>query len=122
VANVAVTEGALQIELTVPERVFSLHGASVVVPLETIRGVRVVRDVLGQLRGLRTPGAGIPGVAAIGVWRGIADGRRFHDFVLVRRPGPGLVITTTGEYSRVLLGTEDTDDYEKLAAELGFPT
>lgn len=118
-ANVAVAEGALRIHLTVPERVFSLHGASVVVPLDTIRGVRVVRDVLSQLRGLRTPGAGIPGVAAIGVWRGIADGRRFHDFVLVRRPGAGLVITAAGEYDRILLGT---DDHDKLAAELGFPT
>ena len=47
-AEVTVGDGALQITLTVPERVFSLHGASVVVPLDRIRSVRVVRDVLGH--------------------------------------------------------------------------
>ncbi len=115
-AEVAVSDGALHISLTVPERVFSLHGGSVVVPLDQIRAVRVVRDVLGQIRGLRMPGAGLPGRLAIGTWRGQADGRQFHDFVLVRNPGPGVVITTAGDYDRILLGSEDPD---QLAAELG---
>ena len=78
--------------------------------------MRVVRDVLGQVRGLRMPGAGVPGRVAIGTWRGHADGRPFHDFVLVRTPGPGVVITTAGDYDRILLGSEDP---EQLAAELG---
>jgi hypothetical protein len=115
-AEVSVDGGQLMISLSVPERVFSLHGGSVVVPLGQIRGVRVVRDVLGQLRGLRTPGARVPGLAAIGIWRGTADGHPFRDFVLIRGPGPGLVITTRGEYQRIVLGT---DDPAQLAAELG---
>jgi uncharacterized protein len=116
-ADVAISDGVLQINLTVPERVFSLHGGSVAVPLDEIRGVRVVRDLLGQVRGLRMPGAGVPGRIAIGTWRGTADGRPFHDFVLVRTPGPGVVITTTGgTYDRILL---DAEDPEQLAAELG---
>jgi hypothetical protein len=115
-ADVAISDGALQIVLTVPERVFSLHGGTVVVPLHEISGVRVVRDVLGQVRGLRMPGAGVPGRAAIGTWRGTADGRPFHDFVLVRAPGPGVVITTAGHtYDRILLGA---DDPEQLATDL----
>jgi hypothetical protein len=114
-ADVTVAEGALHIVLTVPERVFSLHARSVVVPLEQIRTVRVVRDVLGQLRGLRMPGASVPGRIAIGTWRGTVDGRGFHDFVLVRTSGPGVVITTGGEYDRVLLGA---DEPEELAAQL----
>jgi hypothetical protein len=116
-ANVAISDGALHIELTVPERVFSLHGGTVIVPLAQIRGVRIVRNLLGQVRGLRMPGAGVPGRAAIGTWRGTADGRPFHDFVLIRTPGPGLVITTIGgSYDRVLLGS---DEPEELAAQLG---
>jgi hypothetical protein len=116
-ADVAINDGALQISLTVPERVFSLHGGSVVVPLAEIRGVRIVRDVLGQVRGLRMPGAGVPGRVAIGTWRGTADGRPFHDFVLVRTAGPGVVITTAGNtYDRILL---DSETPEQLAADLG---
>ena len=114
-AQVVIDGGILRIDLTVPERVVSLHGASVSVPLAQIRAVRVVRDVLGQVRGLRTPGAGVPGILAIGVWRGLADGRRFQDFVVVHRPGPGLVITTSGRYDRMLIGS---DDPKQLAAEL----
>jgi hypothetical protein len=116
-AEVSVSDGALRINLTVPERVFSLHGGSVVVPLDEIARVRVVRDVLGQVRGLRMPGAGLPGQVAIGVWRGHLDGRPFHDFVLVRTPGPGVIITTNGDYDRILLGSEDPD---QLVAELGL--
>jgi hypothetical protein len=115
-ADVTVGDGALQIELTVPERVVSLQGASVVVPLPSIRRVRVVRDILAQLRGLRTPGANFRGMFAIGTWHGTDDGRPFHDFVLVSRPGPGLVITTEGDFDRILLGT---DEPEQFAAELG---
>jgi hypothetical protein len=76
----------------------------------------VVRNVLGQVRGLRTPGASVPGRTAIGTWHGMADGRAFRDFVLIRRPGPGVVITTSGQYDRVLL---DSDEPQQLAAQLG---
>jgi hypothetical protein len=115
-ADITVVDGMLRIALTVPERVFSLHGGNVEIPLDEIRGVRVVRDILGQLRGLRMPGAGVPGRVAIGTWRGTLDGRPYHDFVLVRSAGPGVVITTGGHYNRVLLGTEEP---EELAAQLG---
>jgi hypothetical protein len=115
-AVVTVRDGALHIELSVPERVVSLHGHCVTVALSDLRGVRVARDVLALVRGLRMPGAGFPGILAIGTWRGTADGRAFHDFVLVRRPGPGLVLTTAGKYDRILLGH---DEPAGLAAELG---
>ena len=117
-AKVSVCGGKLRIELTVPERVFSLHGASLAVPLSDIRGVRVVRDILGQLRGLRMPGAGISGVVAIGTWRGTVDGRGFHDFALIQRAGPGLVISTDGEYDRLLIGSDEPEDF---LDELGLP-
>jgi hypothetical protein len=117
-ATVAIDDAALRIDLTVPERVVSLHAASIVVALEDIRAVRVVRDILGQLRGARMPGAGFPGTLAIGTWRGTTDGRRFHDFALIHRPGAGLVISTAGEYDRLLLGAAEP---EAFAADLGLP-
>lgn len=115
-SSVTVRDGVLRIELSVPERVLSLHGANIEVPLPQIRGARVVRDIFGQLRGMRMPGAGIPGLLAIGTWRGMADGRTFHDFALIHHSGPGVIVTTSGHYERLLLGS---DDPEKLVAELG---
>lgn len=117
-SSVTVRDCALRIELTVPERVFSLHGANIDVPLSEIRSVRIVPDIHGQLRGLRMPGAGIPGLLAIGTWRGTADGRTFHDFALIHRAGPGVVVTTTGYYARLLIGS---DEPEVLVADLGLP-
>jgi len=113
--EVRVSDGALHIALTVPERVFSLHSGTVEVQLDEIRGVRVVRNVLGQLRGVPMPGSRMPGRAAIGTWRSTVDGRAVRDFVLIRRAGPGLLITTAGPYDRLLIGT---DEPEQLAAEL----
>lgn len=118
-SSVTIRDGALHIELTVPERVLSLHGASIDVPLAQVTGVRIVRDILAQLRGLRMPGAGIPGVLAIGAWRGIIDGHKFHDFVVIHRAGPGLVVATSGDYDRLLLGH---DDPAALAFDLGLAT
>src|SRR3954454_10524482 len=115
-ADVAIADGSLRIELTVPERVLSLHDGTVVVPLEQISEVRVVRDALAHLRGTRQPGAGFAGLLAMGTWRGVHDGRAFHDFVLVPSPGPGVVITTTADYERIVLAT---DEPEKLAFRLG---
>jgi len=115
-ADVAISDGSLRIELTVPERVLSLHDGSVVVPLEQISGVRVVRDVLAHLRGTRRPGAGLPGLMAMGTWRGVHDGRAFHGFGGGAGAGPGVVITTTADYERILLAT---DEPEKLAFQLG---
>jgi hypothetical protein len=115
-ADVTVSDGALRITLSVPERVFSLHAGSVVVPLDEITEVRVVRDILAQLRGVRMPGLGVRGRTAIGTWRGSIDDHMFHDFVVVSQAGPGVVIATSGTYDRLLVGTNDPD---RLAAELG---
>ena len=116
-SSVTVRDGVLRIELTVPERVLSLHGANIEVPLSEVRGARIVRDIFGQLRGIRMPGAGIPGLLAIGTWRGMADGRNFHDFALIHHNGPGVIVTTSGRYERLLLGTSEP---ERLVTELGI--
>lgn len=105
-ANVSVSEGTLHIELTVPERVLSLHGGSIAIPVRQITKAVPVTDVMTQIRGSRHPGAGLPGRLAIGTWRGDQAGRTFLDFVIAHRPGPGVVLTLRGgEYDRVLLET-----------------
>jgi hypothetical protein len=116
-AEVTISDTALQIELTVPERVLSLHATNVLVARRDITGARIVRDILGQIRGMRMPGARFPGILAIGTWHGMFRQTEYHDFVLVHRPGPGVLITTTGGYDRILLGTNEP---EQFVAELGF--
>src|SRR4051794_10342477 len=53
VADVSIREDALVIELTVPERVLSLHGGAISVPLRHITKATAVHDVMAQLRGAR---------------------------------------------------------------------
>lgn len=105
----------LRITLSVPERVLSLQGGDVEVPLTSIEQVRVVRDVLSHLRGRRQPGANFPGVLAIGIWRGIYGGQTFDDFVVVQEPGSGVIVNTSGRFDRLVLST---DEPERLAFEL----
>ena len=100
-----VTAGVLHIDLTVPERVLSLHRADLRVPVERVRVATPVPDIIAQLRGARLPGARVPGRFAIGTWSGERDGVPFHDFVVVHRPGPGVVLGLAGAaYDRILLG------------------
>jgi hypothetical protein len=109
-AEVFVKDDVLHVELTVPERVLSLHGRDVSVRLSDIAEVRAVDDALASVRGLRMPGAGLPGKLAIGIWRGRENHQSFHDFVLIHRAGPGVLITTTGgDYARILIGSNQPD-------------
>jgi hypothetical protein len=106
VADVSISEDTLVIELTIPERVVSLHGGSLSVPRRQITKAVAVPDAIAQVRGTRRPGAGVPGQLAIGMWSGDQAGRTFLDFVVVERPGPGVVLTLRGnEYDRIVLGT-----------------
>lgn len=117
--DVWVAATGLHVHLSVPERVISLRTEDVVVPLESVTGVRVVRDALAHLRGTRQGGSTRLGLFAVGLWRGAEQGRLFTDFVVVHRPGPGIVVTTDGEFSRLVLGTEEP---EELALQLGPAT
>lgn len=107
-AEVAVRDAVLHIALSVAERVLALHGRDIAVPIGLITGVAGVPDVLAEVRGLRLPGAGLPGVLAIGTWRGSDNNSTFHDFVLVHHGGAGVVVSVAGgDYDRILLGSDD---------------
>ena len=50
----------------------------------------------------------VPGVLAIGTWRGHDGDSVFHDFALIHRAGPGVVIVIrNNDYRRVLLSADD---------------
>jgi hypothetical protein len=89
----------LRVEMTRLERIGSFH-ASFAVPLSSVIGVRASTDAWKELRGMRAPGTGIPGVIMLGTCRG-AFGK---DFCVVRGHGPGVVIDLTGsEFARLVI-------------------
>jgi hypothetical protein len=74
------------------------------VPLSAIRDVRVTESPFRELRGLRAPGTGIPGVLALGTWRY----RGGKDFAALYRGGPALIIELEGtDLNRLLISAHD---------------
>ena len=109
-AQVAVRDGALVVELSAWERLAALRG-NVRVPREQVAHVQVVDDAGREVQGLRAPGYDLPGHAKLGTWRR----RGGRDVVVARAHRPGLVVTLTSG-DRVVLSC---DRPEELAAQLG---
>ena len=87
------------------EKVEAFHG-DVVVPLSTITAVRAVATAWPELRGIRAPGTGLPGVIAVGTRRG-AFGR---DFAAVHGTGPAIVVELSGApYERLVATVEEAE-------------
>ena len=73
----------------------------------SIRSVRVTRQPFQELRGLRAPGTGIPGVIALGTWR-YSGGK---DFVAVYRGGPAVIVELDHEpYKRLIVSAHDATE------------
>jgi hypothetical protein len=95
------------------ERLGALRG-DVRVPSTAVERVQVVADPWrGVIRGLRAPGAGLPGVIALGTWRY----RGGKDFVAVRGRGrPAVVVhLRDAPYRRLVVSAGDA---ERLAASI----
>jgi hypothetical protein len=105
-ARLQLREGRLVLELSVTERLFGLVGGDISVPLSAVAAARVVRPARDGIRGVRAPGAGFPGVIALGHWRG----RGFHDFVAVYGNHAGVVVELTGQrFDRLVVSADDPD-------------
>ena len=91
-ATVTCTEATVTLQLTRLERLEGLRG-DIVAPVESVVAVRATDDLWAELRGIRAPGTGIPGVVAVCTCRG-SFGR---DFAAVHGRGPGVVVEFEGQ-------------------------
>jgi hypothetical protein len=103
-AELRIEGDELVVEMSALERVGAFHG-DVRAPLSAVRAVRVAEDPRPELRGLRAPGTGIPGVIALGSRRGAG-----HDFVAVYHDGPAVVVELDGaEFERLVVTVPDPE-------------
>jgi hypothetical protein len=112
-AKISITEGQVELHLSVLEEIGSFHG-SIRVPLSAVAGARVVDDPFGEVRGIRAPGTGFPGVIALGTFIG-SFGR---DFYAIEKKGPAVVIELEGQrYQRLIASQENP---QEVVTALGF--
>jgi hypothetical protein len=103
VAKLQVEGDELVVTMHTTEELGAFHGP-VRVPLAAVQSVRSVDDPWAELRGLRAPGTGIPGVIALGTLRGTFG----KDFVAVYHHRPGVVVELQGaEFSRLVVTADD---------------
>jgi hypothetical protein len=107
-----ILDGAdLMVKMSELEMVEAFHG-DLRVPLAAVQAVRVVDDAWSELRGIRAPGTGIPGVIAIGTRRGPFG----KDFAVVHGRERAVVVDLAGaDYARLVVTTPDA---ESVAAEI----
>ncbi len=104
-ASLIVDGSDLVVKMSEVETFEALH-RDIRVRLSTVRAVRVVDDAWPELRGIRAPGTGIPGVIAVGTRRGSFG----KDFAVVHGGDPAVVIELAdAEYSRIVVTTPDAE-------------
>ena len=74
------------------ERLGGIRRSDLRVPLSAVTRAREVESAYAEVRGLRSPGTGVPGMLLLGTWRA----RGLKSFVAVRGTGPGSVVDLTG--------------------------
>jgi hypothetical protein len=107
-ADLTITDaGELVLKLSAVEHLEGFHG-DITVPLAAVTAVRVVPDAWTELRGIRAPGTGFPGVIAVGTRRGAGAGEK--DFAAVHGQGAGVVVELEGqEFSHLVLSADDPE-------------
>jgi hypothetical protein len=113
-ARLAVEGDRIVLHLSRLERIGGMVGGDIAAPLDAVTAVRVAPDPSRELRGIRSPGTGWPGVIALGHRR--ASG--VHDFAAVYHNRPAVVVELNGQrFDRLVVSC---DDPEAVAA--GIPT
>jgi hypothetical protein len=104
-AHFEVEGDRLVLRLTTGEHLESVH-RDLGVPRDSVTSARVTDDVWSELRGIRAPGTGIPGVIAVGTRRG-AFGK---DFAVVHGKGSGVVVELKGQaFERIVITSPDPE-------------
>lgn len=110
-ASVRIEGADLVVSLRPIEKLGALRG-DVRIPLRSVRRVRVAPDPWRELRGIRAPGTGIPGVIALGTRRG----EGICDFAAVYRHQPALVVEAEeADFDRLVISLPDP---ERCVAQL----
>jgi hypothetical protein len=117
VASLSVEAGELVLTLSPVDKVEGLHG-SIRVPVSSVRTVRNVDDPWSEMRGMRAPGTGVPGVISVGTRRGGG----IRDFVVVHGGGPAVVVDMEdADFDRFVITTEDASAVAaQLRMEMGL--
>lgn len=106
-ASLRVHPDRLEIHLTKAEKTLALRREDIVVLREHIRSVAITDDPWIWIRGIRSPGVGLPLVVAVGTWK-------FHggkDFLAIKRKRQAVVIDLIDdEFSRVIMTTNHAPD------------
>jgi len=87
-ARVEVYPDRVLIRLTASEKALSMRRRDVVLERDAIVSAVITDDPWVWLRGVRSPGAHVPGRLALGTWRGLGG----RDFVVARSGRPAVVI------------------------------
>lgn len=105
VATFEIEGSELRLRLSFVEKLEGVHG-DIRVPLTAVSSVRSVPTAWPELRGIRAPGTGLPGVIAVGTRRG----KFGRDFVVVHGQGPAVVVELNGDrYGRLVATVPDAD-------------
>ena len=105
VAMFEIESGELLLRLSWVEKMEAAHG-DVRVPLTSVAAVRAVVTAWPELRGVRSPGTGIPNMIAVGTRRG----RFGKDFAVVHGKGPAVVVELEGaKFERLIVTVEHAD-------------
>jgi len=102
-AKLLVHDDVVTVSLSAVEKAEAVHG-DVSVPRAAVVSARIVPDGMDEVRGLRMPGTGLPGVIMVGTWRdqgtvtfAVCHGRR-----------PAVVLELSGQrYDRIVVTVED---------------
>lgn len=87
-ARVEVYPDRVIIQLTAAEKTLAVRRRDVVLEREAIVSAVITEDPWVWLRGVRSPGAHVPGRLAIGTWRALSG----RDFVVARSGRPAVVL------------------------------
>jgi hypothetical protein len=112
-AELRVDGGELIVHLSLLEKLGAFRG-DVRVPLAGVYDIRVIDDLWTELRGVRAPGTGWPGVIALGVRRG----RGVRDFAAIYGRKSGIVVDLRrAPFGRLVVSTDDPSEVAERVAE-----
>ena len=109
-AALVVDKDDLVVRLSPLERLGALRG-DVRVPLRAVQDLRAIDDLWPELRGIRAPGTGFPGVISLGTRRGSG----ITDFAAVYRRRPGVVIDLAqAAFTRLVVSCRDARGQDRV--------